>query len=232
MCCFNFFKNKELKSDTRIKNDSPNKTSFTLESPSKNRMSMVSDRDYETEIKNLKIEILDLQNRVKLKDIIIKEKETEKRTLSESEFSDLKSNFLQKDGSDFQEQLNISSISSEKRSKTTNNSSLKKIAELTEQLRITKKELDALRTNQSLSANFSENEISKLSIENENLRKKLKDLQDKHSKTKISNENGFVKEINELKIQNKQLETSLQETLEKLHKNSVFLNISYFISSF
>lgn len=203
-----------------------------MESPSKSKMNMVSDKDYETEVKNLKIEILELQNKIKLNDIITKEKESEKKAQSESEFSDLKSNFFQKDGSDFQEKLNISSISSEKKSKTTNSSSLKKITELTEQLRITKRELDELKSNQSLSANFSENEISKLSIENDNLKKKLKDLQDKNSKAKISNDNSFIKEINELKIQNKQLEASLQENFEKNEKYSVFKSLFNFSSFF
>lgn len=180
------------------------------------------ERDYE--VKSLKTEILELKNKLKLKNLELNEQSF--KNSFEPEIKQLKLTIELKDRTikDLQEELKAKS--QEKGEKNKNNEEFykKKIEELTKEIFENKKTIEFLSCNQKMEKHEQENEVARLAVENQNLNKQIKELQNTLGKSKLL-QNSIGEE--DFKGKNKR-----QEYEAEINENNIKkLEVKYFFNS-
>lgn len=203
-----------------MKRKNKRKETIISESP-KNRFGLQS-IDFESKIleaennlKNKELEISELKNQIKLSDFSLKEKLMQQKADFSLEIMNLKLKL------ELKEQQIIDFQSNTSKSLKTNDK--KRVNELSEEIFALKKELEFANSHKNMDKFSSENELAKLSIENENLNKMVKELTEKFNKSKINSEIGFGRETEDLKLKVKRMEGIITDLNEKIEKTSVFI---------
>lgn len=138
----------------------------------------------------MKTEILELKNKLKLKNIELNEQSLKNSSDLETKQLKLTIELKERTIKDLQEELKSKSLalkSQEKGEKIKSNEEFykKKIEELNKEVFENKKTIEFLSCNQKIEKNEQENEVARLAVENQNLSKQIRELQNTLGKSKL-----------------------------------------------
>lgn len=177
------------------------------------------EQDYE--LKTLKMEVLELQNQLKLQELELKEYHSLQIKLP-SDYNELKHSLERKDRKiqNLEEELKIknSLMKTTEKGKNLEEFYKKKLESLNQELFEREKCLELNLEQKSV----IENDLIRVSIENQNLTKQIKDFQGKSKKGKIMTDASFSKEHEDLISKSKRQELELSEMHCKIKEMNVF----------
>jgi len=193
----------------------------------------VKSLEQDFEIKALKTEILELKNQMKIKEIENLEKSSQnsqefevKQLRFELEFKERAIKDLKEELKLMKNQIKSFEKSLEKGGKNFDekNSAFyqKKLEELKKEFFDEKKAWELKNSSEKEEKFVKESELARLSIENHNLLKQIKDFHNKSNKSKFINETSFSKENDDLKAKYKFLELELSDEKARIANFDVF----------